>query len=308
MKEKTKLYCGPILFDFGWELCFFNPVARNYYNKLKPEHTIVHAPATSRYLYEFADEFISIDVSTEATREYCGDCLKDWSPDSIGSDYHRFGWNDGMLGDWPRIERRLQGRPVEHYTEHHLEKRNHPRAWRDLGPSPEKRKHVADILFSFPSPKPREAHNKGVLRCYPQDYADRLVGEFRELGYSSFACYGGPSNLHVSGTMNLVGEPLEVQCGALAAATLAMGPSGAPLHLASLCRCPVFTWYNHSYKRSKKITEHRYKQYWNPFETPTRHLSRSPLRGHPSPIDMARRAHKWMEADFENWRPAYDPS
>ena len=47
------LYAGPWVGEFGWELCWWNPVVRHY--AAEYDRVIVATHESSQYLYEFAE-------------------------------------------------------------------------------------------------------------------------------------------------------------------------------------------------------------------------------------------------------------
>ena len=246
----STIFAGPWVGEFGWELCWWNPMLRAL--SRGHERIIVAAPATSRYLYEFADEFIPLD--TEG-RKYAEGSLKS-RPPTINPDWERC--DPARL--WVRhgeaeAAALRTGAPVRT-----------PKTWRNLAPEPS---FVADILCAF-RPEKIVQGRRIPGKAYPREQCRALVHLLLDAGYSA-GCYGAPDNYWFDGTVDLRGAPLEAQCAALAAAQCAVGPSSGPIHLASLCGCPHVTWYAISH--ASKI---RYTGGWNPFQTPVRFLQGVP--------------------------------
>jgi len=77
-----------------------------------------------------------------------------------------------------------------------------------------------------------------------------------------------------------------VQCGALSAAKCAVGPSSAPMHLASLSQCPHITW-----SRISQDIAIRYATHWNPFQTPACFITTPD----PSPWEVAEEVLRTIE-------------
>ena len=66
---------------------------------------------------------------------------------------------------------------------------------------------------------------------------------------------------HIPGTIDMRGVDLLTLCNAMAGASLVIGPTSGPMHLAALCGAPHFVWTGH--RRSID----RYTHQWNPFKT-----------------------------------------
>lgn len=73
--------------------------------------------------------------------------------------------------------------------------------------------------------------------------------------------------LHVPGTDDLRELPLHRQMDVLRSATLAVGPSSGPMHMASLCKCPHVVWCGGSVGE-RNATKANYESLWNPHKTP----------------------------------------
>jgi len=234
------LYAGPWTGEFGWELCWWNPMIRYYAQQY--EHITVAAPEGSRYLYEFADEFIPLKT--------------------IGISYC-----DGyLLSDLPIIKADVKLSPHEEFAKYPNEpdRISTPRKWKSLVPS--RSVYIADILCAF---RPKKFINKKLIngKEYPLEQCQELVDLLKTLGFS-VACFGGLDNYCPNGAIDLRGQPLEGQCSAISAAKCVVGPSSGTIHLASLCKCPHVTWIASTHYTLGK----RYKRLWNPFDTPVRFL------------------------------------
>lgn len=72
-----------------------------------------------------------------------------------------------------------------------------------------------------------------------------------------------------SGVDDLRDSPLQTVMDLMAAAKVVLGPSSGPMHLASLCGTPHFTW---ATDRHQSViggnNRDRYLNYWNPLKTP----------------------------------------
>lgn len=243
--DNKVLYAGPWIGEFGWELCWWNPMVRHYAKQ--SDHTTVSAPESSRYLYEFADIFIPLQA--EGTTYWEGE-LKDDPPVVSAS----------LFLD-PRTEfARYAGEPDRISTK---------RLWRLLAPkSPV---HKADILCTF---RPQKYIGKRLIngKEYPLAECQKLVNILIDQGFS-VACFGGTDNHCPSGAKDLRHQSLEEQCSAIAAARCVIGPSSGPIHLASLCGCSHVTWIASTHH----TLEQRYTKLWNPFNTPVRFICQNRL-------------------------------
>jgi len=253
MTNKNTLGCLPWVGEFGWELCWWNPMAR-YYAK-QYDHTTVAAPASSRYLYEFADTFIPLQTK--------------------GITF----WRGELKGDPPVISADSYLNPAKEFAKYpnEPERVSTPRKWRSL--APENPIYQADILCAFRSVKYIK-NRKIPGKEYPVDKCQDLVSMLIDLGLT-VACYGGTDNYCPNGAIDLRGQPLEGQCSAIVAAKCVVGPSSGPIHLASLCGCPHVTWIASIHHTLEK----RYTKLWNPFETPVRFIDHSRI---PQPSEVIR--------------------
>ena len=248
------LYAGPWRGEFGWELCSWNPLVRKIAKGF--DHIIVEGPSTSKYLYEFADEYIVNETVPGTSDNYRGKSKKE--PSVSAGEILKPSWR--LHG---KAEMRGLLRPF---------KKDPRKEWRRLGSSP---LFVATVLCAF---RPAKKYNNRILadKEYPLEMCKELVQHL--LGYGvTVATIGGKDNFHVDGAIDLRGSALEEQCNALAAAKVAIGPSSGPMHLASLCSCPHITWYNRTDRRQSKA---RYAEHWNPFHTAhtyMRHQQPSPI-------------------------------
>lgn len=254
------LFAGPWVGEFGWELCWWNPMIRAYSENFG--HVIVAAPESSRYLYEFATEFIPL--KTEGWRFAEGRLLTKVPRVCNGSKMLA----PAVLWDELGVQECDALRTGESTLT--------PKRWRNLAPAGPAL-FVADVLCAF---RPEKIIGDRLVRNkdYPLTKCEELVRLLQAEGLR-VACYGGLDNYWFEGTEDLRGRPLEAQCSALSAAKCAVGPSSAPLHLASLSGCPHVTWSSISLDIAI-----RYATHWNPFNTPACFIADA----EPSPVEIAR--------------------
>lgn len=247
----STLYAGPWIGEFGWELCWWNPLVRHAAGQF--DRVVVASHAESEHLYEFADEFIPLQAKPLSFHE--GTLLSD--EPQVPAD-KRLAPQEVFHSDKAAIR-------LEYKRGREWRWRGMPLSWRNLAPpSPVA---SADVMCSFRPPK-----NNVQGKDYPVSMCRKVVDSLLSDGLI-VACCGGPGNYHFDGTIDMRGRPLEEQCSALAAARCAVGPSSGVLHLASLCGCPHVTWYTPKTHPDLKV---RYEIQWNPFGTPVAFVD-----GHP---------------------------
>lgn len=268
-----RLLVGPYPGEFGWELCLFNPIARA--RALDFEHVTVMAPASSRYLYEFADAFVSIEVEP-GTSDFMDGALVDASvPDR------------SLFAEVLAPERAMVGRELASFGKPYPGPESTPwKRWRSLAPepAPEGVHSRPQVVCAFRPPKVLGARVH-TDKAYPEEHCAELVLGLLKRGVS-VACLGGRDNYSPRGAMDMRGAPLEAQCAYLASARVAVGPSSGPMHLAQLCGTPVVTWY----ARPRAESIGRYEGWWNPFRAGCTFLEA--LR--PSPEEVVRAALEYL--------------
>ena len=250
------LYAGPWVGEFGWELCWWNPVVRHYAEEY--DRVIVASHESSRYLYEFADEFIPL--RTDGGFNMWQGTLRGESPE-VKSDRHLF--PKVLYADW----------------------NNKPRKWQSLAQSSLGK--AANILCAFRPPK---KWGNGTIRAgkdYPKKKCRQIIDMLTDRGFT-VGCYGTKMNYWFEGTDDLRGVPLKELCGHLAGAKCVIGPSSGTIHLASLCGCPHVTWFSLRHATLRR----RYEKDWNPFSTPVAFLPGQP----PSPEIVATAAESLVSA------------
>lgn len=259
-----RLYCGPYCGEFGFELCVWNPLARKAAEDY--DEVIVEGPPSSEYLYEFATTYIPNPTVPNNSDGMMG---------KLQCEPFTTTGYDVFSPDW-----RSQGAPeMEKLKTKHVP--NPLKAWRDLSAKPS---FVADILFAF-RPVKRLREHIFVDKAYPFDQCCALVELLSR--DRIVACIGGDENYHIPGTLDFRGRNLRALCSAMAAASLVVGPSSGPMHLASLCKTPHVVWYSQGgNSRSKAM----YDEHWNPFATPHTYLLEQP----PSPRSVAEAAEAYL--------------
>ncbi len=250
-----RVHFGPWVGEFGWELCIWSPYIRRMAKKYG--HVIVSSRPTSRYLYEFADEFIGIEAKSRSG--FGGSTVK-------------------KLQKIVKAEHFVPGKNISRIMSSYEKDREGDFEYRCL--SPDHQIWVADVMFAFRSNKKQGGREKS----YKKEECGRLVELFLKKGIS-VACYGGRDNYWFEGTVDIRGAALEEQCSALSVAKCAIGPSSGTIHLASLCKCPHIVWFG--LDRPKGLRR-RYEENWNPFKTSVVYLKQK----NPAPQEVLEEAIK----------------
>jgi hypothetical protein len=215
----------------------------------------VAARQSSRYLYEFATDFIEFEGIPKTT--YMG-TPKSELPTDWGQD------GDVLKPEVAYLKRRRELKAGTHDPSKVVFKKL-------VGTKPKK---IADVLCAFRS-------GSGDGKAYPLDKSVELVDALISKGYT-VACYGGKDNHYVDGAIDIRGWRLEEQCSAISTANCAIGHSSGTMHLASLCGCPHITWHVERPWLSHEGLRERYEKVWNPFNTPVKYIS----KGEPEPSDI----------------------
>lgn len=250
---KDLIHCGPWVGEFGWELCWWNPHLR--YRASLGEKLVVSAPAGNQYLYEFAHQYIPLEVT---------------GPQSF--------WEGELKTPMPQVRADVDVTPTDVRIQWGASNRGIPLKWRKYG-NPEVVPGCADVLCAFRSKKVWKNGSFIPDKDYPFADCQRVTEILLNAGLT-VACYGGSDNYLTEGCVDLRGIRLETLCNCLAAAKCAVGPSSGTIHLASLCGCPHVVWYK---PQSHPRLHLRYEKIWNPFSTPVNFLKQKP----PAPQEIA---------------------
>ena len=234
----STLYAGPWIGEFGWELCWWNPIVR--YHATRFDCVIVASHEHSRHLYEFADEFIPLETDG-------------------GYSFRR----GTLYGSKPQVD------ADRHLSPDKFGQGENNRAWRNLAPQETAR--VVDVLCAFRPPKQPRSGESTKGKHYPRELCERIVELLLAEGLT-VGCYGLEANHWFEGTTDFRGTPLDELCAILAGARCAVGSSSGTIHLASLCGCPHVTWFGVAHGGLAR----RYEKEWNPFSTPVVFLPQEP--------------------------------
>ena len=109
---------------------------------------------------------------------------------------------------------------------------------------------------------------------YPEAKWLELLRQLVSAGFTRIAAIGLPTaSIAPAGVADLRGSSLQHTMDLMAAATVVVGPSSGPMHLASLCGTPHVVWATDRYQSAiSKRNKDRYETYWHPLPTPVKVL------------------------------------
>ena len=109
---------------------------------------------------------------------------------------------------------------------------------------------------------------------YPKDLWEELLRLLAVEGFSKVAAIGLPAaSIVPSGAADYRGIGLQSTMYLMAAATIVVGPSSGPMHLASMCGAPHMVWATDRHQSAIMLrNKERYEWYWNPLKTPVKVL------------------------------------
>jgi len=233
---RTRVWIGPWVGEFGWELMMWQGHARTYAKNFKEVY--VSSRPEMEYLYrDFATKFIPHDIRGETDCDGCN-----------GKRYTNY------------LNNKIDAR-----TDILFPPRKYPVEWvhKTLGREIFKKqtfikygkktgKYNFDILIHARCTNKKKSSNRNYKSW------NELI---HKLSKYKVACIGSKdASKHIQGTIDMRGVSLEKLCNMMADSKLVIGPSSGPMHLASLCGTThiVFTY------EKNKI---RYEKCWNPFDT-----------------------------------------
>lgn len=120
-------------------------------------------------------------------------------------------------------------------------------------------------------------HGQG-FKNYPKELWQRIAEGLPK----DIASIGTSVDLHVEGTVDLRGTPLDEVVNYLAGCKLIVGGSSGPMHLACLCGTPIVVWGPRL--ASGGSLEERYKQVWNPFKTRVEYICDDSWKPNPEEV------------------------
>ena len=113
---------------------------------------------------------------------------------------------------------------------------------------------------------------------YPKTEWEELLRLLAAAGLSRVAAVGlRDASIVPAGAVDHRGHEIQPTMNLMAAATIVVGPSSGPMHLASLCGTPHMVWATDRHQAAiMKRNKERYESYWNPLKTPVKVLLHKP--------------------------------
>lgn len=265
--KPNRLVAGPWLGEFGWELmswqAFVRKAAKGY------DEVYVCSREGHEPLYrDFCKQFIPHPIG--GLKDCCHTGLVDQRQIRAVNDYLR-----GLGGDRLIPEKLI---PIEQQSFVRFGSKEHGKR---LG-------YNFDIIVHA-----RKPIGKRPGHSYPLNRWNELI---RRLPKCRIACIGNEAYAP-EGTVDMRVAPMQDCMDAIASATMCMGPSSGPMHLASLCGTPHMVWTDTKYYSAIGCDNaRRYHLLWNPLRTPCKVLD---LYGWLPTVDQLVRA---VEEQLALWR------
>jgi len=117
-----------------------------------------------------------------------------------------------------------------------------------------------------------------VRKNYPEEsWADVVAGLPGDV-----ACIGSKNDLHIEGTVDQRGVPIDELMNLMAGCKVVVGGSSGPMHLAAFCDASIVVWGPRV--AAFEPLEKRYKKAWNPFGVRVEYIVADDWR--PRPIEV----------------------
>lgn len=235
------LFAGPWLGEFGWELLNWQGLIR----ALRPHYERV------------------IVCSRSSSRDMYADCCDQFIPHQIRC---RANCHAGvMVDDMALLNEALAHVPAG--VDHLKPLAYVPASQQHFVRFGERRSELAlDVLIHA---RELEAVSE---RNWSRDRWNEFVCEMTSHGrkVGSVGLKGSTLNLH--GVVDCRDRPLHETMHRMASASVMVGPSSGPMHLASLCGTPHLVWTDNQSYSMKKTSREKYESWWNPLNTPVKVL------------------------------------
>lgn len=109
-------------------------------------------------------------------------------------------------------------------------------------------------------------HARGIQKASFKNYAHAKWNELAS-SFPKAASVGSEEDYHIPGTIDKRGIPLQELMDLMASSQVIVGQSSGVMHLATLCGLRQVVWGDNKTYFSETL-ERRYKEIWNPFDTP----------------------------------------
>ena len=234
---KDILIAGPFMGEFGWELMEWQGYIRKLSRKYKK--TIAISYSSSSYLYDFCSFYphnLKLELSGFGYGNYNDNAVADLIRSCVENyNISKYAWL--VPQKFNRFHKLLIGsQEFKRYYE------------------PPKGK-IFDIVFHF-----RDLERKdGSVKNFPHTDSDDLAKFVSEKGFRC-CCIGLPDLSYCpKNIQDCRSDDLRTTISVISSASLVIGGSSAPMHLAALCAKPLVVWIG------PPANAKRYFTYWNPF-------------------------------------------
>ena len=280
---KRKLFIGPWVGEFGWELFAWHGMVRAYIEGRRGRFdsvTVCSRPGHEFLYTGLYDHYYPLSISEETETDM-------WKNRDVNID-------DVMklIGYVNRMDEYEWLRP----RNHRVDQRSAPHKFISFRSHSQLCSDGFDVLMHV---RDTEKCDTGY-RNWPARHAERVAQALMNQGLT-VACIGlSGSSVLVPGAEDLRGISLGRLAVLMSRSKVVVGPTAGPTHFAALCETPQVAW------MTKTEHEVRVRDTWNPFEVPVRTLP-SPSDDHwrrrvmwlPLVEDVYHNVMKALEGNFE---------
>lgn len=280
--NKKKLFVGPWVGEFGWELFCWHGMVRAYVEGRRGEfgHVTVCSRAGHEFLYAgLYDRYCPIGITDEGTDM--------WKNRNVSvDDVMNFRGYADTIGEYEWLK-------PDNYR---VDRRRAPHRFVPFRNRCPLYPHGFDVLMHV-----RDTDKCGTgYRNWPVEHAKYVARTLARQGLT-IACIGlRESSALISDTEDFRDIPLDELANLMSSSKVVVGPTSGPVHFATLCGTPQVTW------MTKTAHEVRVRNTWNPFKAPVRTLP-SPSDDHwrkrvmwlPAAEDIYNSVMRALEGDFK---------
>ena len=257
--EAQHVLAGPWVGEFGWELFCYQGYLRNLHknNSHLKSFTIISRTGRGILYEDFCDTYIEWDCPGKALT---GALCMDWSVENIHEKIMQELNLDQCL--WIPTQQFIinyhaSGPEYDKYMKIFKQRQ----IFKDYGVHQEKLQY--DVVIHARATNKRQTGNQN----WPIEKWNEL-GETLHSRNLKVASIGIDEEAYlVPHSDNYMNQPLEVTANILKSSKCIIGTSSGPMHFATLCKCPQIL-ISECVESGGKDNERRYKEDWNPFQTP----------------------------------------
>jgi len=250
IKKNKKLFAGPFLGEFGWELFCWQGYIR--YLSKDYDHTTVVCRSGHHALYrDFADKILEYEPP-----EYNPNCQYNKGDNGIlpsppDSSYDHIPTNSVHAPSYQAGNGTFDSRYPQIFHQYQNVNKN---------------LNQFNVIIHARS-RVDSGGIKTDNRNLSEDNWNIIVSHLKDSGFS-VASIGHPSaSLHIKETEDLRGISLDDLVSYFCTCKFVMGPSSGPMHLAALCSSDLIVW-------SGDINnKYRYETAWNPFKNKVSYIN-----------------------------------